>query len=260
MNLQALLALFDQEMRIDIEYPEARKEVLPDVVRFVRPAPGMNFVSYSSLDPATAANVIQEQVTYFAPMEQPFEWLVYEHDRPLGLIDQLSQYGFRPDDDPSVVMLLKAEDAPPALLAPVTVDLRAITRREELADVIMVLETVYGGDFGWVTQRLGGHLEIPGYLSVRVARVDGQPASVAWMYLHPNSQFASLWAGSTVATYRGRGLYTALLAARVQEAIQRGYRYTIVDTNPNSRPIVAKYGFRPLTVCHSCRWQGEPAA
>ena len=47
MNKDKLLQLFDKELRQEIEYPEARKEITSDVVRFVREAPGMNFVSYT---------------------------------------------------------------------------------------------------------------------------------------------------------------------------------------------------------------------
>ncbi|EQD40871.1 GCN5-related N-acetyltransferase, partial [mine drainage metagenome] len=53
--------------------------------------------------------------------------------------------------------------------------------------------------------------------------------------------------GATVPDYRGRGLYTALLAVRLQEAKRRGARFLTIDAGPMSRPIVEKYGFRLLT-------------
>ncbi|MCC6192435.1 MAG: hypothetical protein IT318_25685 [Anaerolineales bacterium] len=45
----------------------------------------------------------------------------------------------------------------------------------------------------------------------------------------------------------GRGRYTALLAARAQEARRRGVRYLTIDASPMSRPIVARHGFTYLT-------------
>ncbi len=69
-------------MRIGIEIPGVLKETFPKLVRFTRPAPGMNFVSYSRLDEAELDVTIQHQVDYFLPLRQPFEWLVYEHDQP----------------------------------------------------------------------------------------------------------------------------------------------------------------------------------
>ena len=53
MDLHAVLALYDQEQRIDIEFPGARKERLAHIVRFVRPAPGMNRNNYQ---PVVAQN------------------------------------------------------------------------------------------------------------------------------------------------------------------------------------------------------------
>jgi hypothetical protein len=258
MDRSALLALYDQEQRIAIEYPEARKEVLPNLVRFVRPAPGMNFVEYSRLDAAEVDTVIREQVAYFAPMDQPFEWSVCDHDIPPDLKQRLAAHGFAPDDpdDPDMVMVLDLREAPAELLAPVAVDIRPITMRDQLDIVISLEERIWGGDFGWMRQRIGDHLAIPGYLSMYVAYVDETPACVGWTYFHPNSQFAGLWGGSTLPEYRKRGLYTAVLATRVQEAVRRGYRFLTINAGKMSRPIVERHGFQLLTYAYSYKWQG----
>jgi GNAT superfamily N-acetyltransferase len=55
--------------------------------------------------------------------------------------------------------------------------------------------------------------------------------------------------------YRGRGLYTALLAARVQEARRLGASYATVDAGPMSLPILRRLGFQPLTVATPCIWR-----
>jgi hypothetical protein len=258
---QDLLALFDQEMRRELIYPDLRKDVLPWGVRHVRPAPGKSFISYYQLNENTADAAIQEQIEYFHGINQPFEWIVYDHDTPLDMKSRLAAHGFEPDE-PAALMLLDLESAPTVLLEPPQVDLRAITRREGLDDVIQVLEQVWGGSFAWVTERLGSHLEIPGYLNVYVAYVDDQPASVGWVYYHTGDQltqgsyfaqgshFARLFGGSTVAELRGRGLYTAILAQRAQESLQRGVRYLTVEAGPMSQPILAKHGFWQLDTVH----------
>ncbi|MCA9986957.1 MAG: GNAT family N-acetyltransferase, partial [Anaerolineales bacterium] len=69
------------------------------------------------------------------------------------------------------------------------------------------------------------------------------------------SQFASLWGGSTIERYRRQGLYTALLAARAQEARGRGVRYLTVDASPMSRPILEKLGFQFIAYSFPCKWQ-----
>jgi predicted acetyltransferase len=86
--------------------------------------------------------------------------------------------------------------------------------------------------------------------------VEAQPASIAWTYF-PRGQFATLFAGSTIADYRKQGLYTSLLATRIQEIRERDYHFAVVETGVMSRPIVAKHGFQHLTTVHDFEWKGN---
>jgi len=246
--------MFDQEQRIDIEYPNARKEVTDHIVRFIQPAPGMNLITFSNIDEHTADAVIDEQVAYFSQYDQPFSWKVYDHDAPKDLKERLLKKGATPDDL-DAVMILDLADPRPDLVASTEIPVREVTTQEGLAAVINILEEVWGGSYAWVTERLGSHLEIPGYLNVYTAQIVEQPVAVGWVYFHEASQFASLWGGSTLEPFRGRGLYTALLACRVREAMRRGYRYLVIDTSPMSRPIVEKHGFRLLTFAQDYEWE-----
>jgi hypothetical protein len=151
MNIQDILALYDKQQRIGIEYPEARKEVLSYLVRFVRPAPAMSWVAYSRLDEASADDAIQEQVDYFSEMKQRFSWDVYDHNTPPDFQDHLVAHGFEresPPDDPGALSVLDLPEASPTLLQPVRADIRRITQRDQLDDVIRVEEQVSGGNFG----------------------------------------------------------------------------------------------------------------
>lgn len=255
-DFDELLKLYDRELRQEIEYPGARKEVLPHLVRFVRPAPGANIITYSRLDEDDCQAQIAEQVAYFAPLNQPFAWKVYAHDTPPDLQRCLQAQGFILDDI-AALMVLDLGRTPPALLAPPAADLRRITRPEGLADVIQVMQEVWGGDFAWIYPRMGPELELPGYLSVYTAYQDGSPACAGWTYFPPDSQFASLWGGSTLPEFRRRGLYTSLLAVRAQEAMQRGRRYLIVEAGDLSRPIVARHGFQVLSTIFDYEWKGD---
>jgi GNAT superfamily N-acetyltransferase len=245
-----MLALFHREMRVEIEYPEARKEILPGIVRFVRPAPGGNFLLYSCLPPEVLDQAIDEQIAYFSGFDQPWEWIVYEGDQPDNLRARLEAHGMQ-CDQADVIMALDLKEAAGTLVEPVRSDVRRITNRAGLEDVVRVMEGVYGGNFSWIYKRLGDHLDIPDYVSIYVAYVENIPACAAWIYFYPHSHFAGLFGGSTVEQYRAQGLYTALLAERVQEALQRGIHYLWLDATDMSRPIVRKYGFQPLTTSWS---------
>lgn len=241
-----LLALYDRHIRIDQVIPGVRKMITQDVVRFIRPAPGMNFISYAWLEESAADKVIQKQVDYFLKYDQPFTWQFMDHDQPANLPERLLRHGFAGDDDPSAVMLLDLEACPPELLQPIQADIRQISNMAGLDDVVAIEEKVWGGSFAWLKQRLGSHLEIPGYLSVYVVYKDNHPASAAWTYFPPHNPFANLYGGATLPDHRRSGLYTALLAYRAQEALQRERRFLMIGCNQNSRPIVARHGFHFL--------------
>jgi hypothetical protein len=255
MDNQALLALFDKELRIEIEHPGMVKERLPQIVRFSRPAPGANFVLYSRLDESNADRIIEEQIARFGLLGQPFHWDLFDHDPPADLRDRLVAHGFAPQNR-DAVMALDLQAAPPALLAPVTADVRRLTERSQLSEVVQIEEQVWGGTFGWITNRLGEHMALPGYLSVYVAYHDGRPGCAAWIYFHQGSHFASLWGGATVPDLRRHGLYTAVLACRAQEAIRRGFRFLTIDASAMSGPIVARHGFTVLTHIEGFVWRG----
>lgn len=256
MDPLELLALFDRQQRQELEIPDMQKEVTPCVVRFIRPTPGKSFILNTNLDVHNADAVIDEQIEYFTSRGLNWDWKTYAYDKPSDLPERLQRRGFQPEE-PEAVMVLDINEASPDLLAPPKIALRQVKDSAGLKDVIQVMEQVWGGDFSWMTDRLGAHLQIPGYLNVYVADVDAQPACAGWTYFPPHSDFASLWGGSTIPGMRKRGLYQAVLAARVQEAQRCGRHFLFLDASPMSQPIVARLGFRLLTTTQSFDWPQE---
>lgn len=255
MNDDELLALYDWEQRQDLIIPGARREVVGEVVRFVdeTPAAAANFILYSQLTADNADQVIREQVAYFGANGRSFEWKLYAHDTPPDLRHRLAAHGFS-IGEPEAIMVLDLAQTPAALLQPTASDVRRLTDPAQVALVVAVESVVWGGQDTWAWgERLAAEMrDAPDYLSVYLAYADGEPACAAWINFSPGSQFASLWGGSTRPEYRKRGLYTAVLAARVQEARQRGYRFLTIDASPMSQPIVARHGFRLLTTTYPC--------
>lgn len=255
MNIVEALALYDQDQRINVEYPDARREVTPTVVRHVNTTnTGQGHVIYSKLDESNADDVIQEQVSYYESIGQDFEWKLYGHDRPADLKERLQARGFAIEEMESI-MVLDLKESPEILWQPIAADIRRIQTLEKIADVRTVEEQVWGEDYSWLAQYLSGALsDYPEQMSVYVAYVGDQPASAAWTYFPKHSQFASLWGGSTLQEFRKRGLYTGLLAVRAQEAKDRQLRYLTVDASEMSRPILEKYGFERITYSYPCKW------
>ncbi|MBI3941570.1 MAG: N-acetyltransferase [Chloroflexi bacterium] len=260
MDKAELLALFDKEQRIEIEHPGMRRDMLPHVIRHAGvDRDGWAGVLYSHLNRDNVDDAIREQITYFENIGRNFEWKVYDRDTPEDLKERLKTYGFEPEG-PEALMVLDMTEMPQMLQQPITHDIRRITDPARIGDVVTVEKQVWQKDEDRLGRRLQAELQQhPESLSVYVAYVDGKPASAAWINFHEQSQFASLWGGSTIAAYRKRGLYTALLAVRAKEALSRGARFLTVDASPMSRPILEKHGFKLLTFTHPYNWHVKAA-
>ena len=251
-----ILFQYDKDTRIRRMHPEARREITGDVVRHIRPSPGMNIVSFTFANDANLERVIEEQLDFFTPLNQPLTWKVYGHDRLPRLEGKLAAQNFTGDEDPAAVMLFDMRNTPLRSVNLHGIEIRQIKERKGLKDIVHVLDKVYGGKNDWVYDRMGMHLEIPQYLSVYAAYVEDEPASIAWTYF-PHGQFAGLFGGTTLAEHRGNGLYTSLLHKRLEEICQRGYAYAVVEAGSMSKPIVTRHGFQHLTTVYDYEWQGR---
>lgn len=261
MNAQELLALYDREERILAQHAGMQREETSYVVRHVplEPRSGFRdgFISYSRLAERDVAPAIDQQVRFFDALGLAFEWKVYEHDTPPDLQQRLAAHGFEVEEG-EAIMALALDEAPPQLLAPVSHDVRRLEDPDQLDDVMAVQRAVWRKDLAGQAGDLRDTLILhPDLIAVYAAYDEGQPVASARLYYDGRSPFASLWGGSTVAPYRKRGFYTALLAVRVQEAIRRGARYLTIDASPMSRPIVARFGFMYLTTAYACNWPGS---
>lgn len=254
MDLKQVLALYDQEQRRDIVYPDMRHESAPPVWRGIDPKGNMSFINYTELEGEDVDQVIEEQIRYFESIGQDFEWKTFSHDTPPDLRECLQSHGFECEEE-ETILILNLDTAPEALLQPVTHDIRRITDPSGIDDVMEVIAAVWEEDKSWLNDNLRDQLvNSPEHVSIYVAYADDRPVSYARITFHEGSQFAGLWGGSTLADYRSRGFYTALLAIRVQEARARGVRYLTIDASPMSRPIVEKFGFQAVSISTPCMW------
>lgn len=254
MHINDILTLYDKEIRQEAKIYKGRREVMPELVRQIFDDPKRNcFISYYNLPEGEARAIIEREIAYFQSLERNLEWSTFAHNNPPNLHLLLAEYGFEIEEELESIMVLDL-NAPPALLVETpAADVRLICDAAGIDDVIRVEESVWDRDYSWLREKLTEDLrERPDELSVYAVYVDGKPVSSGWVYFHPKTHFASLWGGSTLASYRKQGLYTALVAVRVQEAIRRGFRFMTIDAGSMSRPIVARLGFQLLTTAYEC--------
>ncbi|MFJ9562390.1 GNAT family N-acetyltransferase [Streptomyces fuscichromogenes] len=249
MDHQAVLALYDRDMREGArpDGPGARIERTGAVVRQVADAEGWNGVLWSDLDAATADRAIAEQLGFFAAHGREFEWKLYGHDLPSDLGDRLTAAGFQAEPEET---LMVGEVARLSLDAGLPDGVRVLpaTDRAGVELVVDVHEKAFGTDGSRLRHRLLARLaEQPDNVVAMVALAGDEPVSAARVELVPGSRFAGLWGGGTVAGWRGRGVYRALVAHRAGIAAAHGCRYLQVDASPMSRPILERLGFHALS-------------
>ncbi|MFJ4686849.1 GNAT family N-acetyltransferase [Streptomyces sp. NPDC091377] len=249
MDHSGVLALFDRDMRegAQSDGPDTTIERVGRVVRQVAPAHGWNGVLWSDLDESGADAEIARQIADFTALGRAFEWKVYGHDLPVDLARRLGAAGFTPEPEETLMigevadLDLDAEPPEGIRIVPVTdaagVDLAA--RVHELA---------FGTDSTRLRQRMLAQLAADPRSVVAVLALAGdEPVSAARLELPPGARFAGLWGGGTVESWRGRGIYRALVAQRGRVAVANGYRYLQVDAVARSRPVLERLGFQPLT-------------
>lgn len=254
MDSSHVLALFDAQMRRDAtpDAPGTRVERLGGVVRLSGAAThDWTGVIWSDLDESTADRAIAEQLAYLASPEgagREFEWKLYSHDRPADLGERLLAAGFTPEA-PETLMAAEVTELATDAGMPEGVRMEPVTDAAGVDMMAAVHEQAFGTSADRLRERMLDQLTSgPDTVSMVLAMAGDLPVCGARMEFHTGTDFASLWGGGTVAAWRGRGIYRALVAHRAGIAAAHGYRYLQVDASDDSRPILRRLGFAPLSV------------
>lgn len=256
MQLDEIRALYDREQRIDVQYPDARREATPTTIRHIMTTGRkQGWVLWSDLDTATVDAAIDAEVTYWGGIGYEFEWKVYSHDTPADLMDRLIARGFTPRLPADAIMVLDLQADPGLLQMPVPDAIRHLTDPAAVDQLMAVLAEVWGGDFTPLGNDLRAQMiNTPDFISLYGAFDGERMVSGAWTH-HTEGQFSGQWGGSTLEAYRRQGFYTGLLTARATEALARGKRFLTVDASPMSRPILEKHGFVCIAEATACDWK-----
>ncbi|MEH0818680.1 MULTISPECIES: GNAT family N-acetyltransferase [unclassified Micromonospora] len=249
----ALRAAYDSQIRPEIPDP------VPAGVTVERDGPlvrilGLDhggFLTYRTLDGLAGAELdalIARQVELFRQRGESVEWKLNAHDEPADLPDRLRAAGFVPEDRETVVIGPVAPLAAAVPVLPEGVRLREVSSREDLARIAAMEQEVWQADRSHLVTGLAKEIAAdPQSITVVVAEADGTVVSAGWVRYLANTGFASLWGGSTLQQWRHRGIYRALVAYRARLADQRGKTLLQVDASEDSRPILERLGFVPVT-------------
>jgi GNAT superfamily N-acetyltransferase len=263
MDQATLLAEYGAQLRRwipEVPQPGRSYETVGPVLRVFGGHRG--FVDTAQNLGATGADldaIIAEQVAFFAARGESFEWKTRGNDEPAELPDRLIAAGFVPEERETVVVGEAARLATDPI-APEGITIRQVTDRVDLERIAAMETSVWGEDWSWLADDLEGRLQTGTHETsaaetvILVAEAAGTVVSAAWLVTKPGRDFAGLWGGSTLAEWRGRGIYRALVARRAQIAAERGIPYLQVDASDDSRPILERLGFVAITTTTPYVW------
>ncbi|WP_406100073.1 GNAT family N-acetyltransferase [Streptomyces sp. NBC_01013] len=198
--------------------------------------------------------LIARQCAYFAARGEAVEWKTRGHDRPADLPDRLLAAGFVPEER-ETVLIGRADELAADPVLPDGVTLRQVTADADLRRIAAMESEVWGQDLSRLGEDLIGRVATaPDEIAVFVAEAGDEVVSAAWLVSRTGTSFAGLWGGSTLAPWRGRGIYRALVAVRAKLAAARGARHLQVDASDDSAPILRRLGFHAVTTTTPYIW------
>jgi GNAT superfamily N-acetyltransferase len=260
LDAAELLAAYDAQLRAQVPDPLPPGEHVEwdgPVVRFWG-GPTGGWVLYRDLggvDGAELDELIARQVRFFAERGSRFEWKYHGHDLPADLPDRLRAAGLEPEEQETVVIARIADIAGPPEL-PDGVLLREVTERHDLERIARMEETVWDLEHSWLVEMVESERAVDrDSITVVVAEAGDQVVCAAWIRYPGGTDFATLWGGATLPEWRGRGIYRATVAHRANLAAARGFRYLEVDASDDSRPILERLGFVPVTTTTPYVWR-----
>jgi GNAT superfamily N-acetyltransferase len=247
-----LLAVYDDQLRTWMPDQPPAGTVIERVGPLTRVTePGQRgFIGYrdlGGLDGQALDALIAEQRDFYAARGQAVEWKLHGHDQPADLPQRLRAAGFEPEEQETVVVGL-SEPLASAASVPAGVRLREVTARADLDRIAAMEEAVWDEDKTHLAVGLEGEIAAdPEGITVVVAIADDTVVSAGWIRYVRGTRFGTLWGGSTLPAYRGRGIYTALVRYRAARALERGLDHLQVDASDDSRPILERLGFVAVT-------------
>ena len=230
--------------------PDLRVIERPGWLQIVTPSiktGGLNEVMYSLLDEHSADAAIDEAIAIYRDLGLKFRWNAAPGSGPANLGARLVRRGL--DESWGRGMACSTEIA----VAPSRDDIKVgVAGADTLAHYTRVMAAGWSAD-PIALAAMHRHLVADERYHLFVAYCDGEPAAAASYIAFAHSAF--LMGGVVLPRYRGRGLYRALVAARLAHARSLGLELATTHAREaTSAPILERIGFD--TICRFAMYFG----
>lgn len=220
-----------------------------DLGHLVRQTPrdgkGKGWVYFPQFTEEDADRIIGEQVDFFRRACLEFEWKVYDFDQPDSITLKLNERGFHQGEPEHLMVCDLAGIQPHSSKALSGIEIQPVRDEKDFESMQRFQEELWNEHLDWLFNYIAKNTDI---FSCYVAKEGDEVVGSGWTEYLPGSQFPELHGGGVIPRLRHNGIYTALLAKRLEEAAARGYRYLSVDAAPMSKPILERKGFVSLAV------------
>jgi GNAT superfamily N-acetyltransferase len=248
MTAAELLAAYQQQVRAVLPGKQPESVTVDRDGPLLRVSGGKHhgWVEYKDLAGLTGPELdalIERTRRFHESRREAFEWKTHSYDEPANLPERLTAAGFVAGEIETVVIGL-AEELTHAPALPAGVRLRQVSEQPDFDQIGALHTEIWKQDWSWLAAELAElQAADPDDLAIFVAEAGSRLVSAGWLVRSPGSDFATLWGGATLAGWRGRGIYRALVARRAQHAVAGGNRYLQVDASSDSAPILQRLGF-----------------
>ncbi|MHB8587742.1 MAG: GNAT family N-acetyltransferase [Candidatus Dormibacteraceae bacterium] len=232
-----------------IDTPRCRITIQPDF-----PIAGPNHASWIRCRASEAGDVIREARAIFASRHLPFMWTLDPEAEPTDFADILGRHGVHPDphgaESQVMVMPIDATVKAPAIegmeIRDALADPESFWMADRAAAEAFEADLPIGApEFIAMQERRRLHFRAARNRHLLLATVGGEPAGAAGVSVYPPAG-AILQGGSVRPKFRGRGIYRALVAARLDIARRAEVSGLTVWGGDMSGPILAGLGFQKV--------------
>lgn len=254
MTPAALLALYDDTMRRNVHIAGCAREITPTVTRCTTTTGSQRYLMWHDFRQSGVAASVDAEFAAVRGHAKVLMWKLYAHDSTHGeLREQLINRGCAENDHSTLMatpvqVLMDAlaatqKSTSPNLIVRELVTANQLDAYQDIWDNVWpdAPNSRYVDDYRALIEK-----HEPGIAFF--AGFDGDnPVTSGYMFHALGAPFALLCGGTTKAAWRRQHAYTRMLTVRAQAALERGAHYLAVEASPESKPILERLGFVPLS-------------
>ena len=210
----------------------------------------LNCVGHSTLTEEAAEETIKKVINRYAERSKNFTWIVGPSSSPINLGDMLEKSGLiKVDPNCMAGMYMPVSGPLPEANEEVIIEKKGISKLHEYA---ALAASAYGfgesPDAHYIRSKLIANSGDHGDLYLAFYGGSDEPVAYGVSVYYEKERIVILQGSATIRKFRGKGIYTSLVAARMKDAKLMGMETAVIQAiKSTSMPICQKIGFQKIS-------------